>query len=66
MDIHEVSKLPQKGKPKNSVQEHQLLHSVSSAVPTSEPRIQDQRENRFAFKHRKVRKKNEAPTISVD
>lgn len=66
MEIHEVCEVPQKGKPRNSVQEHQLLHQISSAVPTSEPRIQDQIENRFAFKHRKVREKNQAPTISLD
>lgn len=48
MEIHEVSKIPQIGKSRNFAQEHQFLHEVTSAVPTSEPRTQDQRENRVA------------------
>jgi hypothetical protein len=46
--MQELEILPEISMSKNSVQEHQLHQELDSAVATSVPRAQDQRESRVA------------------
>jgi hypothetical protein len=52
--MHELEKLPEISMSRNSVQEHQLHQELDSAVATSVPRAQDQRESRVAESIKKL------------
>jgi len=44
----EVERVPEKGMSRNSVQAHQFLREITSAVPTFVLRVQGQRGNKVA------------------
>lgn len=46
--MHELEIVPEIGTSRNSVQVHQLLQELASAVPTSVPHSQGQRGSRVA------------------
>ena len=46
--MHEVEMVPEIGMSRNSVQAHQFLRKITSAVPTFVPRVQDQRGSKVA------------------